>query len=279
MADKTNVRFIYEDEPEHTPTSITDEITRYLVLPAIPTDLSINFQHGDFHGAPGNMDHYTIDMIASDHLVIADLTSLRSTSRFLLGARAYKRLPIIYIHEKGYPIPDMPSDFPSVEYSMTNPRPAIATLRDEIRRALSEPREVLPTTTTAPSSTREVRLDLVKRIQEAAGAISDLRINSKTASDAVDSLREIANDLESTEDQKSSSAMQDAAEKVLPVLSRFAKEFSSAKGARIVIAGVIAYVLGGAGFSAIAIYGLTLAFWQGPEAFAKAIDALTKRKK
>jgi len=36
---------------------------------------------------------------------------------------------------------------------------------------------------------------------------------------------------------------------------------------------------GGAGYPALTVYGLTLAFFQGPEIFSKAIDTLTKQKK
>jgi hypothetical protein len=49
--------------------------------------------------------------------------------------------------------------------------------------------------------------------------------------------------------------------------------------AHIIVAGVISLVLGGAGYSGITIYGLTLAFWEGPAVFSKAIEAMTNRKK
>ena len=49
-------------------------------------------------------------------------------------------------------------------------------------------------------------------------------------------------------------------------------------GSRIIVTGIISMVVGGAGFSAVTVYTLTLAFWQGPEIFAKAIEALKGKK-
>ena len=127
------------------------------------------------------------------------------------------------------------------------------------------------------STPRETRYELASRIEEAADAIQALRINS--AGEAVASLRKIASELQAIEDEKTHSAAKDAGEKVLKVLSRIADQLATVKGSRIIVAGIVSLVLGGAGYSGLTIYGLTLAFWQGPEMFAKAIDAMTKRKK
>ena len=73
--------------------------------------------------------------------------------------------------------------------------------------------------------------------------------------------------------------MREAGEKVLKILSRIADQLATVKGSRIIVAGIISFVLGGAGYSASTIYGITLAFWQGPEIFTKAIEVIAKRKK
>jgi hypothetical protein len=114
-------------------------------------------------------------------------------------------------------------------------------------------------------------------VQESADALQSLRINS--AAEIVASLDKIATDLEAVEDEKTSSAMREAGEKVLKILSRIADQLATVKGSRIIVAGIISFVLGGAGYSAFTIYGVTLAFWQGPEVFTKAIEAIAKRKK
>jgi len=114
-------------------------------------------------------------------------------------------------------------------------------------------------------------------LQEAADTIQSLRINS--GGDVVASLQKIAADLEAIEDEKTPSAMKEAGEKVLKVLSRIAGQLATVKGSRIIVAGIISLVLDGAGYPGATICGLTLAFWQGPEIFSEAIEAMTKRKK
>ena len=47
----------------------------------------------------------------------------------------------------------------------------------------------------------------------------------------------------------------------------------------MLISGLISVVIGGAGYSAIAAFGMSLAFWEGKEAFLKAIEIFSKRKK
>jgi hypothetical protein len=41
---------------------------------------------------------------------------------------------------------------------------------------------------------------------------------------------------------------------------------------------LISVVLGGAEYSAVTVIAISLAFWEGKEAFLKAIELLTKKK-
>ncbi|MCA1530416.1 hypothetical protein [Bradyrhizobium yuanmingense] len=100
-----------------------------------------------------------------------------------------------------------------------------------------------------------------------------------SASDAVAELEDIAAELERLPEDKITPALNEAGERVLKVLSRFSDQLSTVRGARMLISGVIAVVLGGAGFSAITAYGMSLAFWEGKDAFLKALELLSKRKK
>jgi len=150
----------------------------------------------------------------------------------------------------------------------------IEVIRDVLQAPPASPGFRIPVQKRSP---RETRHELASRIQEAADALQSLRINS--AGDIVASLQRIATDLETIEDEKTASAMKEAGEKVLKVLSRIADQLATVKGSRIIVAGIISLVLGGAGYPGLTIYGLTLAFWQGPEIFSKAIDAMTKGKK
>jgi len=121
------------------------------------------------------------------------------------------------------------------------------------------------------------------RVKIAAVAVAvhpaSVVVSRHSGGDVVASLQKIAADLEAIEDEKTPSAMKEAGEKVLKVLSRIADQLATVKGSRIIVAGIISLVLGGAGYPGATIYGLTLAFWQGPEIFSEAIEAMTKRKK
>jgi hypothetical protein len=185
-------------------------------------------------------------------------------------------LPTVLLAQTGHPIPFDHKDFRFVVYSCRATDDEVEqrsreALIESVRGALTGGRTPnLPT-----RSSREMRNELASRVQEAAEAIQALRINS--TSDVVASLEQIAKDLDQVDDTQTPSAMKEAGEKLLKIISRVADQLATVRGSRIIVAGIISLVLGGAGYSALTIYGLTLAFWQGPEMFSKAIDALARR--
>jgi hypothetical protein len=192
-------------------------------------------------------------------------------------------LPTVLLAQVGHPLPFDHKDFRFVTYlnkgtddevEQRTREALIEAINSALQTSFATPGPSLPAKKATP---RETRHELATRIQESADTLQSLRINS--VGDIVASLQKIAADLEAAEDEKTPSAMKEAGEKVLKLLSRIADQLATVRGSRVIVAGIISLVIGGAGYPALTVYGLTLAFWQGPEIFAKAIDALTKNKK
>jgi hypothetical protein len=271
-----NIHFICEahsnDNPSHP---LIDEIAEGLVVPAIPSGLDHELARGHFSVVePGVLDHYTVDMMASNDLVIVDLTALGDTAFFIVGGRAHKGLPIVYICDEAYPVPyDLRSNF-LVRYSIDNLSGSIAHLREEIERALAEgtgsPEAPLP-----PLPLRQMRLELARRIEATAEVLRALRINS--VSESIDELTAIANELKALPDESSPSRLQEAADKALNVVFALLDELSTQPGARMAITGAISLIVGGTGASGVTAFGAGLAFWYGKDVFTKFINAWEKR--
>lgn len=92
-------------------------------------------------------------------------------------------------------------------------------------------------------------------------------------------LEAIANDLDKVPEDKIGPALQPTVENFLQILVRFSGQLATMRGSRMLISGVISAVLGGAGFSAAAVFALSLAFWEGKEAFLKAFEKHGKSKR
>lgn len=265
------------------PTNGSEVVFETLVAPVMESFPNFEITHFQSFRESGSIDQAFMELVLAADLVIADLTDLTSDGFYELGARHATKLPTILLaQDVGRILFDI-KDYRFVVY------PYEATddeTEQRAREALAEAiRDVLETLPTPPGSTlpgtaitpRETRQQLASRIHEAADSLRTLRINS--AADVVASLDKIATELESIEDEETPSATRDAGEKVLKILSRIADQLATVKDSRIIVAGIISLVLGGAGYPGATIYGLTLAFWQGPEIFSKAIEAFAKRKK
>jgi nucleoside 2-deoxyribosyltransferase len=282
MAEKSCVYISSLSRSDSPPNDGAEVVFETLVVPVMRSFTDFELIHYQFEPEPGSINRAFLGHVMSADLVIADLTELTSNGFYELGMRHASQLPTILMAQDDHPIPFDHKDFRFViyQYKATDDETEQRT-RENLVEAI---REVLQTVPTAPglnfptktTSPRETRHELASRIQDAADAIQSLRINS--AGDVVASLQKIAADLEAIEDEKTPSAMKEAGEKVLKVLSRIGDQLATVKGSRIIVAGIISLVLGGAGYPGATIYGLTLAFWQGPEIFSKAIEAMTKRK-
>jgi nucleoside 2-deoxyribosyltransferase len=266
------------------PSNAGEVVFETLVLPVIQNEFpdfeAVNYRFERVHGT---INEQMLDDVLSADLVIADLTELSSNGFYELGIRHAAQLPTILMAQTGHPLPFDVQNFRFVvyQYDATDDEveqrtreALIEAINDALKTVHAAPGLGLPRKKTSP---RETRRELAAQILESADALQSLRINS--AGDIVSSLQKIAADLEAVEDEKTPSAMKEAGEKVLKILSRIADQLATVKGSRIIVAGIISLVVGGAGYSAVTIYALTLAFWQGPEIFSKAVDAMTKRKK
>jgi hypothetical protein len=236
----------------------------------------------EYENEPGSLsDDFLEDILAAD-IVIADITELSPSGYFHLGRRHSAGRPIVFIGAQEYVTAIDPVDFRLVRYPMEAPGPsgddklATSQLIEAVRAAIADgdgPAAAPP----IKLPPKQARAQLSARIREAAEAISLLRINS--AADTVAELEDIAGTLQSASDENLPQALNETAEKFLKVLARFADQLATVRGARMLIAGIIAVVLGGTGVSAITAYGMSLAFWEGRDAFVKAIELLAKRKK
>jgi hypothetical protein len=265
------------------PSNAAEVIYETLVVPTMQSFSDFDLVHFQFERVHGSINEAFMEHVLSADLVIADLTELTSSGFYELGMRHAAQLPTILMAQAGHPLPFDQKDFRFVVYQYDSTddeteqrtREVLAeAIRDILQTAPAVPDSRVPTIKTSP---RETRHELASRIQEAADTLQSLRINS--AGDIVASLQKIATDLEGIEDEKIQTAMRDAGEKVLKVLSRIADQLATVRGSRIIVAGIISLVLGGAGYPGATIYALTLSFWQGPEIFSRAVEAMTQRKK
>ncbi|TKV77992.1 hypothetical protein FDV58_27710 [Bradyrhizobium elkanii] len=279
--DKVKIHFICEAENDDSPPApLVDEIARRLVEPAIPPSIDYALSRGDFHSEPGSLDHYTIDMMSSDRLVILDLSDLSDTAYFLLGARAYKGLPIVYICDETYPIRRDLRTERIVRYSMKDLEGSIGHLREEIEYTLAEdhdPGYSSPRLPIPPLPPREMRLELASRIEATADVVRDLRLNSGAAAESVDRLVAIAAELKGLPDENNPSRLTEAGENALKVLVSLLDELSTQAGARMAITGAISLIVGGTGAPGVAAFTAGLAFWYGKDVFTKFINAWSER--
>jgi hypothetical protein len=271
--------------PKNAPqNNAAEAIFNVLVAPVFRIDFPdfevVRYNSEIIHGA---INEQILEDIQTADLVVADLTELTQSGFYEIGVRHSTGLPTVLLAQTGNALPFDMKDFRFVVYSYDATDDEVEqrtreALIEAIKGALQTPPRApglgLPATKTSP---RETRHELATRIQESADALRSLRLNS--VGDIVASLQKIAADLQTVQDEKTPSAMKEAGEKVLKILSRIADQLATVRGSRIIVAGIISLVIGGAGYSALTVYGLTLAFWQGPEIFAKAIDALVKNKK
>jgi hypothetical protein len=283
MAEKTCFYISTFGLGDGPPSNAAEVVYETLVAPTMQSFPDFELVHFQMERVHGSINEAFMEHVLSADLVIADLTELNANGFYELGMRHAAQLPTILIAQAGHPLPFDQKDFRFVVYQYDGTddeteqrtREALAeAIRDVLQAAPTTPGSKLPAQKASP---RETRHELASRIQEAADTLQSLRINS--AAEIVASLQKIATDLEGIEDDKTQSAMREAGEKVLKVLSRIADQLATVRGSRIIVAGIISLVLGGAGYPGATIYALTLAFWQGPEMFSKAIDAFTKRKK
>jgi hypothetical protein len=237
-------RFVTNRGAGDNPSSNAGEaVYETLILPAMAHFSDFTTHLFEYENEPGSLSDDFLDNIVSVDLVIADLTELAPSGYFQLGRRYDAGRPIVFIADEEYVLALHPTDFKFVRYPFESPGPsgddkrATAQLIEAVRQALSEEaqasRGIPPQKRLSPL---EARSALAARIHEAADAISLLRINS--AADTVVELESIAEELERIPDEKIPPALQETAEQFLKVLSRFADQLATVRGARMLISGI-----------------------------------------
>jgi hypothetical protein len=290
MADKHICLFLSQRDQEDSEPGITAEVVyETLILPTMERfpDFAMN-PRGYIH-EPGSISAQMLDELLSADLVIADLTNLSPSGYFQLGVRQAAQLPLVLIAQDDFVMAVAVADFRFVRYpypfdsspSSVGDSETIDQLAATIRDAL-DLRPRMPGGSHLPmkGSSRERRTQLAERIDEAAEVIRLLRINS--VGDTVAELNAIANELRAAADEETPSALREAGNNVLRVLSKIADQLSSVRGSRIAISGAIALILGGSGWPAVSAMGLALAYWEGKDTFLKAVETITsgrRRKK
>lgn len=231
--------------PQNAPqNNAAEAIFNVLVAPVFRSDFPdfeiVRYNSELIHGA---ISAHILEDIQTADLVVADLTELTPNGFYELGVRHATGLPTVLLAQTGHPLPFDHRDFRFVVYSY---RATDDEVEQRTREALVESvRGALnggPTLNLPTRSSREMRNELASRVQEAAEAIQALRINS--TSDVVASLEQIARDLDQADDKQTPSAMKEAGEKLLKIISRVSDQLATVRGSRIIVAGIISLVLG-----------------------------------
>jgi hypothetical protein len=152
--------------------------------------------------------------------------------------------------------------------------PTASTAPSEIRSPpLAPPSAVTNLTATlndSPAPVLVAAVELAERVEIIADTIASLRINS--LSDEVQQLRDISQEIRALSDP----SLKDVATRALRILTHLFDALGTQQGAQVIIAGAVAGILGAVGWPAVTAYGLSLAVWQGKDAFMAALSNLPK---
>jgi len=272
--EQKRILFISEATDGSSPAqSIMSELHDRLLRPAMPKDVYHRLDRGDIRAEPATLDHYTIDQLASEHLVVADLTELSNTAYF-----ERSRLPAAAdrLHLRRILPSSLRSPKPARhQIQARGDEEAIPDLREAIERALADPDAYTPEVGLPARLPRASRIELANRIQAAADTLRDLRINS--AGETAEELVTIADELRKLPDDHEAARVRQLADKAIKVLSSLLDEMASRPAARMAITGAISLIVGGVGASGAAAFAAGLAFWYGKDTFEKYLEGWGKR--
>lgn len=283
MAVRICVYLSQRDHNDSPPGTSAEVVYETLIMPVMERFPDFRMNPRGYIHETGSISTQLVREIAEADLVIADLTDLSASGYFELGVRHAAGLPTVLIGDFDYVMPVDAREFKLVRYPFDqSPRTAgdpetIETLVAAIREALdTEPEGSGASHVPMKKTPKERRYELAERIEATAEAIRLLRSN--TTGDAIAELQAIAEQLKSVEDVETPSALKEAADKALKVLLQIMDQLGTVRGSRMAISGTIAFVVGGAGWPAVTALGLGLAFWEGKEAFLKAMEKLGKKR-
>ncbi|MEX2129101.1 MAG: hypothetical protein WD871_12790 [Xanthobacteraceae bacterium] len=282
MAIRTCIYISQRDQGESPPGINAEAVYETLVLPVMEHFPEFRMNPRGYIHETGEISAQLLKEIAEADLVIADLTELSASGYFELGARYAAGLPTVLIGDVDYVMPFNAREFELVRYPFVQ-SPGIAGDEETIEALVNAIREALDIDPERPSSMRvpmkktpkERRYELADRIEAAADVIR--LIGSNSASRAIVELEAIAEELKSVPDAETPTALREAADRALKVLLQIMDQLATARGSRMAISGTIALIVGGAGWPAVTALGLGLAFWEGKEAFAKALEKFANK--
>jgi hypothetical protein len=219
-----------------------------------------------------NVEEYFADLITAE-LVIADLTTREPSILFELGIRHATSLPTVYLANEGDP--DIAYfDFQVSSVIKFRPHTETTSTRRALANAIAK---AVATDVYSPTRPKQSRRELANRLDTVASAIADLRINS--LSEHVGELQKISDELrQQTDEDSPPSSAKSVALQTLPILTNLFDALGSKQGAQVVIAGAVGGIMSAGGWPAVTTYALTLAVWQGKDAFMLALDRLLPKK-
>jgi hypothetical protein len=281
MADKRICCYISQGEEGDSPPGTAAKVVyETLIVPAMERFPDFETVHFGYTHEPGSISLRILDEVLEADLVIADLTELSPSGYYQLGVRHTAQMLLVLIQDIDYVIAVAGIDFHIVRYRSPSTASDTETI-DQLSSAIGDALELKPQGSgqahvPMKATQRERRIELASRIEETAEIIRVLRVNS--AADAVSELLAIAEELKIADDDQTPSALKEAGKKALQVLIRIADQLASVRGSRIAISGALALILGGSGWPAVTAFGVGLAFWEGKEAFLKAVDAIWRKQ-
>jgi hypothetical protein len=277
MAEKT-CRFICDRASDDSPSEpIAEEIYEKFVRPVVESNFDDFVVHlFRYEDTPGLSSSYLEDMSSVD-LVIADITTLNQHAFFALGVRQESGKPLVLIADENYILPLRPTDLKFVPYryddGFVEDAQAAIDLASAIDAALNSAK--ISTNRTTQVTPQQSRERLVARLSEAADSIRLLRINS--AAEIADELDVIAIQLSAEPLNRLPLALKETLDSFFKIAVRLSEQLATVRGSRMLISGIIAVVLGGTGISAVSAFAISLAFWEGKDAFLGALERLAKR--
>lgn len=212
------------------------------------------------------------DLVIAD-LTFGDLSVLTSCQqRRILGR------PVVCMIRDGHAIPASFAGLPIIifNYDVDGVARAHTALSAEIRRTLEEPPD-RPSDLPRSSKGRlpqQTRAELAHRVSEVATSIADLRLNS--LAEHVATLEQIAEELRAhpNPDNESLSKTKEAALKALKVLAGVIDILGTRRGARVLVSGAVAGLVGIGGWAPVVAFTITMAAWEGKDAFMAALQKL-----
>jgi hypothetical protein len=282
MADKRLCFFIGEIGATKTPERaranwLLNEIIEPVIASYFP---EFEVRRSPMVLSPEEAQQQILNELTNTDLVIADMTTSEPNTIYQIGMRHIIKRPIVHITStdltftKGERIP---RDFKSIRFVVADEDGGDEKIREhlkaEIERVLSDDVSSLVSQTPQRVNKRE----LSERLEKIANAVANLRINS--LSDDVQKLHEISEEVKHLPNSAEPTSIRTVAARALPILTNLFDALGSKHGAQVIIAGAVGGIMSAGGWPAVTVYVLTLAVWQGKDAFMLALDNIFSQKK